>query len=134
LKLVEQEAIIFVHDGVRCLVSEDLLYRCYRQVVSMGSAVPVVPVKESLRMINGEDNEAVDRSNYVVVQTPQVFHSKILLPAFEIDFKEKFTDEATVVEAYGLKINLVPGEASNIKITTPEDLLLAKEILSKREA
>jgi 2-C-methyl-D-erythritol 4-phosphate cytidylyltransferase len=70
----------------------------------------------------------------VIVQTPQVFHSKILLPAFEIDFKEKFTDEATVVEAYGLKINLVPGEASNIKITMPEDLLLAQEILLKREA
>jgi 2-C-methyl-D-erythritol 4-phosphate cytidylyltransferase len=132
LKQVEQEGIIFVHDGVRCLVSEDLLYRCYRQVVHMGSAVPVIPVKESLRVIEGEDNEAVDRSNYVIVQTPQVFHSKILLPAFEIDFKEKFTDEATVVEAYGLKINLVPGEETNIKITRREDLLLAEKILQDR--
>lgn len=132
LKLVEEEGIVFVHDGVRCLVSEELLYRCYRQACHVGSAVPVIPVKESLRMIEGEDNEAVDRSTFVIVQTPQVFHSKILLPAFEIDYKEKFTDEATVVEAFGLKINLVPGDEKNIKITLPQDLLVAQKILSER--
>jgi len=67
----------------------------------------------------------------VLVQTPQTFHSKILLPAFQIDYKDKFTDEATVVEAYGLKVSLVPGEETNIKITTPLDLIVAENILRK---
>lgn len=67
------------------------------------------------------------------VQTPQTFHSKIILPAFQIDYKDKFTDEATVVEAYGIKLNLVEGEEENIKITRPLDLVLAAEILSARK-
>jgi 2-C-methyl-D-erythritol 4-phosphate cytidylyltransferase len=67
----------------------------------------------------------------VLVQTPQTFHSKILLPAFEIDYKERFTDEATVVEAYGLKISLVEGEENNIKITRPVDLLIAERIIEE---
>jgi 2-C-methyl-D-erythritol 4-phosphate cytidylyltransferase len=66
-----------------------------------------------------------------LVQTPQTFHSKILLPAFSIDYKEKFTDEACVVEAYGIVINLVEGEQTNIKITTPQDLELAKILLNE---
>jgi 2-C-methyl-D-erythritol 4-phosphate cytidylyltransferase len=132
LKLVEDEGIIFVHDGVRCLVSEDLIYRCYKQACSVGSAVPVVAMKDSVRMVDGEENEAVERSKFVVVQTPQTFHSRILLPAFGIDYKERFTDEATVVEAYGLKINLVEGEAGNIKITTPADLFVAEKLLAIR--
>ena len=64
-----------------------------------------------------------------LIQTPQTFHSKILLPAYHIDYKEKFTDEASVVESYGLKVNLIEGETNNIKITTPEDLELAKILL-----
>jgi 2-C-methyl-D-erythritol 4-phosphate cytidylyltransferase len=70
----------------------------------------------------------------VLVQTPQTFHSKILLPAFEIDFKERFTDEATVVEAYGLKISLIEGEDNNIKITRPVDLLIAEALLEETQS
>jgi 2-C-methyl-D-erythritol 4-phosphate cytidylyltransferase len=77
------------------------------------------------------DNEVLDRNRIVLVQTPQTFHSKILLPAFEIDYKERFTDEATVVEAYGLKISLVEGEENNIKITRPVDLLIAERIIEE---
>ena len=69
----------------------------------------------------------------MLVQTPQTFHSRILLPAFEIDFKERFTDEATVVEAFGLKISLVEGEENNIKITRPIDLVIAEKILEERQ-
>ena len=69
----------------------------------------------------------------VFIQTPQTFHSRILLPAFEIDFKERFTDEATVVETFGLKISLVEGEENNIKITRPIDLAIAEKILEERE-
>ena len=130
LQLVEEDGIVFVHDGVRCLVTPDLIRRCYEKALENGSAIPVVPAKDSVRLLLDEDNEAIERSKIVLVQTPQTFHSKILSAAFEIDYKERFTDEATVVEAYGLKIQLVAGEETNIKITRPIDLLLAEQILA----
>ena len=129
LQLINEESIIFVHDGVRCLLSTDLIHRCYDAVVEYGSAIPVVDCKDSVRIIKGENNEAAERNNIKLVQTPQTFHSKILLPAFKIDFKDKFTDEATVVEAFGLKVHLVEGEENNIKITKPADLLIAEKLL-----
>jgi 2-C-methyl-D-erythritol 4-phosphate cytidylyltransferase len=131
LRLVEGEAIVFVHDAVRCLVSSDLIHRCYQHALQMGSAVPVIRSKDSVRLLNEEknDNEVLDRNRVVLVQTPQTFHSKILLPAFEIDYKERFTDEATVVEQFGLKISLVEGEEYNFKITRPVDLLIAESIV-----
>jgi 2-C-methyl-D-erythritol 4-phosphate cytidylyltransferase len=134
LKLVEEESIVFVHDAVRCLVSIDLIQRCYQNALHMGSAVPVVVSKDSVRLLNEEenDNEVLDRNKVVLVQTPQTFHSKILLPAFEIDYKERFTDEATVVESFGLKISLVEGEEDNIKITRPVDLLIAEALLEEQ--
>lgn len=134
LKLVHEESIIFVHDAVRCLVSTDLIQLCYEHTLLMGSAVPVLRTKDSVRILNeaGNDNEVLDRNKVVLVQTPQTFHSKILLPAFEIDYKERFTDEATVVESFGLKISLVEGEEDNIKITRPVDLLFAGALLQSR--
>jgi 2-C-methyl-D-erythritol 4-phosphate cytidylyltransferase len=131
LQLVEDESIIFVHDAVRCLVSVDLIHRCYQAASESGSAVPVISSRDSIRLINDGANEAIDRSKIVMVQTPQTFHSKILLPAFEIDYKDKFTDEATVVEAYGLKVSLIEGEETNIKITKPMDLIIAENFLEK---
>lgn len=133
LKLVDSDSIVFVHDGVRCLVTTDLIQRCYLKALENGSAIPVIPAKDSVRIIGKEDNESIDRSKVVLVQTPQTFHSRILLPAFEIDYKERFTDEATVVEAYGLKIELVEGEETNIKITKPADLVIAECIINERE-
>jgi 2-C-methyl-D-erythritol 4-phosphate cytidylyltransferase len=129
LQLVQRDSIVFVHDGVRCLVSTDLIHRCYEAALEVGSAIPVMPVKDSIRLLTEDDSEAIDRNSVVTVQTPQTFHSKILLPAFEIDYKERFTDEATVVEAYGLKISLVPGEENNLKITRPIDLQIAEALL-----
>lgn len=132
LQLVQEESIIFVHDSVRCLVTPDLIRSCYEHALMMGSAVPVVRTKDSVRMLDEEhnDNEIIDRDRIVLVQTPQTFHSKILLPAFQIDYKERFTDEATVVESFGLKISLVEGEENNIKITQPVDLLIAEAVLN----
>jgi 2-C-methyl-D-erythritol 4-phosphate cytidylyltransferase len=131
LRLVQDEGIVFVHDGVRCLATKDLLYRCYETALEAGSAIPVLPVKDSLRLLTEHDSEAMDRKVVVAVQTPQTFHSKILMPAFEIDYKERFTDEATVVEAFGLKLSLLPGEENNIKITSPFDLAVAEKILAE---
>lgn len=131
LQLVDKDSIVFVHDAVRCLVTTDLIHRCFENALLTGSAVPAIRVRDSVRLLNEEENsnEVVDRSKVVLVQTPQTFHSRILLPAFEIDYKERFTDEATVVEAFGLKVSLVPGDESNIKITRPIDLITAEALL-----
>ena len=134
LALVKAEAIIFVHDGVRCLLSKDLIHTCYTQAVETGTAIPAIISKDSVRLITEEGNEAYDRSKVLLIQTPQTFHSKILLPAFQIDYKDKFTDEASVVEAYGMKVSLVEGEENNIKITRPVDLLLAELLLTSSTA
>lgn len=130
LQLVQEESIIFVHDGVRCLLTTVLIQRCYETALEFGSAIPVISCKDSVRLLTPEGNEVVDRTMIKLVQTPQTFHSKILLPAFTIDYKERFTDEATVVEAFGLTVHLVEGEEANFKITRPEDLLLAEGLLA----
>ncbi len=132
LALTRGESVIFVHDGVRCLLSKELIYRCYEKAVATGTAIPVTTSKDSVRMLKDEGSDAVDRNKVVLVQTPQTFHSKILLPAFLIDYKDKFTDEATVVEAFGMKVSLVEGEEKNIKITKPLDILIAEKILEER--
>lgn len=126
LQLITEESIIFVHDGVRCLLSTALIHRCYEAAHKLGSAIPVIDSKDSIRMITEDGNEPLDRDKIKLVQTPQTFHSKILLPAYKIDYKDKYTDEATVVEAFGLKVHLVDGEEHNIKITRPIDLEIAE--------
>ena len=130
LQYINEEGIIFVHDAVRCLISQHLINSCYEEAVKSGSAIPVVDSKDSVRLITEEGNEALERKDVKQVQTPQTFHSKILLPAYQIDYKDKFTDEASVVEAFGLKVQLVEGEENNFKITKPIDLILAEHLLS----
>jgi 2-C-methyl-D-erythritol 4-phosphate cytidylyltransferase len=133
LALVQQESVVFVHDAVRCLVTPQLIQRCYEGAMDAGTAIPVTGSRDSIRLLLEDGNEAIERSKVKLVQTPQTFHSKILLPAYNIDYKDWFTDEATVVEAFGLKINLVEGEEENIKITFPADIALAVSILKSRE-
>ncbi|MBO9620798.1 MAG: 2-C-methyl-D-erythritol 4-phosphate cytidylyltransferase [Niabella sp.] len=131
LQLVTEDAIVFVHDAVRCLVTAELIQRCYEQALQTGSAIPVVPSSDSVRLLTTEGSDALEREKVVLVQTPQVFHSKILIPAFSIEQKEKFTDEASVVEAFGMKVSLVAGDKNNIKITHPEDLIVAEQLLNR---
>jgi 2-C-methyl-D-erythritol 4-phosphate cytidylyltransferase len=131
LKLITEESIVFVHDGVRCLLTTDLIKRCYEAAIEFGSAIPVIDSKDSVRVLTEDGNEPIDRTIIKLIQTPQTFHSKIILPAFSIDYKDKFTDEATVVEAFGLKVHLVDGEENNIKITKPVDLSFAEKILKE---
>jgi 2-C-methyl-D-erythritol 4-phosphate cytidylyltransferase len=133
VSLIEDESIIFVHDGVRCLVTPQLIRYCYDSATLMGSAIPAVTLKDSVRMLTETSSHAIDRNTLRFIQTPQTFHSKLLMPAMiNIEFKEKFTDEATVVEAYGIEIHLMEGEETNIKITQPIDLILAEQILLQR--
>jgi 2-C-methyl-D-erythritol 4-phosphate cytidylyltransferase len=132
LELIQDESVIFVHDGVRCLITPTLIQQCYAGAIANGSAIPVINCKDSVRVLQNDSSQAIERSTVKLVQTPQTFHSKILLPAFKIDYKEKFTDEASVVEAFGLAIHLIPGQESNIKITQPIDLIIAEELLKNQ--
>lgn len=134
LAMVEDESIVMVHDAVRCLITPALIRRCYEAVLEHGSAIPVVPCKDSIRMVTEEGNQAIDRNALRLVQTPQAFYSKIILPAFKIDYKEWFTDEASVTEAFGLKLHLVEGEEENIKVTHPIDMIVAQAILNSRSS
>ena len=129
LALINEESIIFVHDGVRCLVTGDLIKRCYENALAEGSAIPTLECGDSVRLLTANGNKIVDRNKIKLIQTPQTFHSKILLPAYKIDYKDKYTDEASVVEAFGFAINLIEGERNNIKITTPFDLRIAEMLL-----
>lgn len=133
LKLVEEDGVVFVHDAVRCMVSAALIQRCYEAVLEHGSAVPVIPSKDSVRILTATGNEAMERDRVKLVQTPQVFYSRILLPAFNIGYNDKFTDEATVVEASGQSIHLIEGEEHNFKITLPVDLELAEKLMTERK-
>lgn len=121
--------VIFVHDGVRCLVSRELVHRCHDQAMRLGSAIPVVDCRDSVRLVIGEGSEAMDRNRIKLVQTPQTFLSHLLLSSYQGEYREAFTDEAMVVEAAGHRVHLIDGDINNIKITTPLDLVIARELL-----
>lgn len=131
LKKISEASVVFVHDGVRCLVTESLIRRCYEQTIVKGNAIPAVAVNDSIRMVQGNKTKVVDRSTLLAVQTPQTFRSNILLSAFEQPYNEAFTDEATVAEAAGHEIFMIEGEKENIKITLPADLLIAEQLSRK---
>jgi 2-C-methyl-D-erythritol 4-phosphate cytidylyltransferase len=119
--------LIAVHDGVRPLVSKEAIERCFKSAQEKGSGIPVLPVVDSLRKVDGlGKSEAVIRSEYRIVQTPQCFAKDLLNKAYELSFSSNFTDDASVVEALGETVYLVEGNSENIKITTPFDLKVAE--------
>ncbi|NQX97445.1 MAG: 2-C-methyl-D-erythritol 4-phosphate cytidylyltransferase [Flavobacteriales bacterium] len=128
LNLVKENSIIAIHDGVRPLVNEETIKRCFAVAEEKGNAIPVVDVVDSIRHYSKQNgkNEAVSRSCYRIVQTPQCFTSELILKAYEQAYDRLFTDDATVVEKLGETINLVEGNRENIKITTTEDLVIAE--------
>ena len=134
LSKVNESAIVFVHDAVRCLLTPALIQRCYQQAVEKGSAIPAVSSTDTVRIVTGTSHQVVDRENVMQIQTPQTFQSAILLKAFEQAYDPSFTDEANVVEAASTPVHLVDGEFENIKITRPLDLAIASYILAKRFA
>lgn len=132
LRLIQEDSVIFVHDGVRCLTDTELVRRCYEQALVKGSAIPVIECRDSVRMTTPEGNHSVDRAVLKLVQTPQTFLSSILLPAYQQEYRSGFTDEATVAEAAGHRVHLTEGSAENIKLTLPIDLVIAAELLQKK--
>ncbi len=132
LDSVPENAIVFVHDAVRCLVSNDLIRRCFANASENGSAIPVVPVRDSLRILNDDnDSSVLDRNKVRAVQTPQTFQAGLIKNAFSLPYHPSFTDEATVFEAAGLKVSLIAGEENNIKVTYPADLDFAESVLNR---
>ena len=121
---------IAVHDGVRALATKRLIIRTMLAVEQHDAVIPVVDVVDSYRRVEGDNSFIVPRSDLRIVQTPQVFKAELLRSAYNVAFSTAFTDDASVVEAFGGHITLVDGERTNIKITTPEDIALAESFLN----
>jgi len=132
LSQIDGEGIVFIHDGVRPLVSQETIEKCNQMAQKNGNAIPVLSVNESLRKQEGDQNISVDRSQYFSVQTPQTFRSDQILKAYEQDFDPAYTDDASVAEKAGFPIFMVEGNRENIKITTPIDLVIAGALLKNR--
>ena len=126
LALVEEDGLVGVHDGVRPFVSQEVITRCYEEAVSLKAVIPVIGVVETVRHLTEEGSETVPRDQYKLVQTPQVFDVALLRRAYQQEYTDLFTDDASVVEALGEKVYLVEGNRENIKLTTPFDLKLAE--------
>lgn len=131
LSYIMHPSIVFVHDGVRCLVSQKLIQNCYEQAVEKGSAIPAVTAADSIRIDEGSSHFTIDRSKVCIIQTPQTFQSGILVEAFKQEYNSSFTDEAAVAEAAGYKVFLIQGDYNNLKITRPIDLYIAEKLLQE---
>jgi 2-C-methyl-D-erythritol 4-phosphate cytidylyltransferase len=130
LKFVNTPGLVAIHDGVRPFVRIETIGRCFETAEKLGNAIPVVPVTESLRIVTDTGSQPLNRTLVRQIQTPQVFNAELLKKAYEQCYRHEFTDDATVLESAGEKINLVEGNRENIKITTPEDLLISRAFLS----
>lgn len=121
--------LIAIHDGVRPLVSAQTIDKCFLAAAQFGAAIPVMKIEESIRFVDENKNHAVERKNFVTVQTPQIFKSEIIKSAYNQSFEERFTDDASVVENTGQSIFLTEGNRENIKITNFWDLKIAEAFL-----
>lgn len=126
LQYLPDDSVVAVHDGVRPFVTTDFLEEMFRQGEALGNAIPAVPPVETVREVNGPESYVLKRDDIRLIQTPQVFRSEVIKAAYKLPFDPAFTDDASVVEAAGYRVNLVDGLRYNIKITTPEDLELAR--------
>ena len=129
LKFVDVPSLVAIHDGVRPFVSHDTIKRCFETAEKLGNAIPVISPEDSLRIVTGQESTPVSRLQVKQVQTPQVFMSDLIKKAYLQDYLPEFTDDATVLERTGVKINLVEGNRENIKITSPEDMLIARTLI-----
>lgn len=131
LTLVPENCIVGIHDAARPLVTEQLILNLFETAKQKGNACPAIPVTETIREVSGGNNRSVDRSKYFIIQTPQCFQSSLLKEAFLKPYQSTFTDDASVLEAMGEKINLIEGDRENIKITTALDLIIAKTLMER---
>jgi 2-C-methyl-D-erythritol 4-phosphate cytidylyltransferase len=130
LTRITEEGLVAIHDGVRPLVSADIIGASFRLAAVHESAVAAVRLKESIRMTDQDNTKAMDRSRFRLIQTPQTFKVSLIQQAYEIKEDPSLTDDASVAERAGHVISLFEGSYENIKITTPEDLRIAEALLS----
>lgn len=129
LAYVGSSGLVGVHDGVRPFVSQEVIARCYTLAAEKKAVIPVIDIVETVRHLEGEGSVTVNRDDYKLVQTPQVFDVDLLKQAYEQPYTPFFTDDASVVEAMGVPVHLAAGNRENIKITTPFDLKIASALL-----
>lgn len=129
----EGDALIAVHDGVRPFVTSRVIAACYDEAARTGAAVPVTELTDSLRNVAGSTSQAVNRGDYRLVQTPQTFRANVLKSAYCLPYRATFTDDASVVEAAGYAVRLVPGCRENFKITTPLGMAFAQALLAAND-
>jgi 2-C-methyl-D-erythritol 4-phosphate cytidylyltransferase len=127
---IPDHCLVAVHDGVRPLVSLPTIRRCFQTAMKYGNAVPCIEIPETLRKINKSGNKQVNRTQYRLIQTPQVFESSILKRAYKQEYQKYFTDDAGAVENLGYVIHLVEGNPENIKTTFPNDLIVADSLIN----
>lgn len=132
LKQVPDDALVAIHDAARPFVSKETIDLCFKAASRKGNAVPSVELSQSVREVSGALNKTIDRNRLRLIQTPQVFHSTLIKKAYRQSFRERFNDDATVLESIGYQINLVEGNAENFKITTPSDLEIARILLEHK--
>lgn len=131
LKLVKGKALVAIHDAVRPIIKKEKIEQAFSYAEVHGNAVLAIPSKDSVRLSDTKGNKAVARELVYLIQTPQIFTSNMLKKAYEQEFKPSFTDDASVVEHAGMAINMLEGDPKNIKITYPEDLVLAEVFLKQ---
>jgi len=132
LEKIEGDGLVAIHDGVRPLVSEDIIGASFRLAAVHQSAVAAVRLKESIRMTDQDNTKAMDRSRFRLIQTPQTFQVDLIRSAYQMKEDASLTDDASVAERAGHIISLFEGSYENIKITTPEDLIVAEALLNKK--
>ena len=125
----DAQGVVGVHDGVRPFPSIEVIKNCYETARTAKAVIPVIPVVETVRHLDGDSSMTVPRDEYRLVQTPQTFDIQLLKAANKQPYNDGFTDDASVVEAFGHKITLVEGNRENIKITTPYDLKIAEVLI-----
>ena len=129
----DAEGVVGVHDGVRPFPSVDVIRNCFETARTAKAVIPVIPVVETVRHLEGDSSVTVPRGDYRLVQTPQTFDIQLLKEANRQPYNDGFTDDASVVESYGHTITLVEGNRENIKITTPYDIVVAEAIITSEQ-
>lgn len=131
LSKVNNDSLVGIHDGVRPLVSKKTITDAFEMAEKLGNGIPACKISESVRITDYAINKPIDREKLRLIQTPQCFQSSLLKKAYEANYHESFTDDASVLEKTGARIYLSEGNRENIKITTPEDLIMAEALLKK---
>jgi 2-C-methyl-D-erythritol 4-phosphate cytidylyltransferase len=130
LQYADDNSLIAIHDGVRPFVSQETIKRCFKEADKNGMAIPFVEPNDSVRIQREYDTISIARKDVKLIQTPQVFRSELIKSAYKCEYNPDFTDDASVAEAAGHKVNLVQGNRENIKITRPEDIIIARAIFA----